>query len=222
MGFATLIGRTPGLRFVNAALLLLGGSLILAAACNFSGAPQVDTATIWIDTVQRGELVIERRGAGQLLRADSGELYAQVRIPESQSLDLEIGQEAVVDLRVAEAPARVAELGDEIVQGTRIVRLELTGEVPEQALPGMSLDARIRVDVIDDVLFVGKPAYGQSNARVSLFKLIDDGRFAERVEVQTGIASVNLVQILEGLEEGDRIILSDMSRYDTTSRVALR
>jgi hypothetical protein len=220
---ATLIGRTPGLRVVNTALLVLAGSLIIAGACSFGpGAPRVDTATIWTDTVQRGDLPIERRGAGQLVEADDGRLYAQVRVPESQSLDLELGHEAVVDLRVATAPARVTELGDRITQGVRVVRLDFTGEVPDQALPGMSIDATIQVEVVPDVLFVGKPAYGQANARIALFKLTEDGRFAERVEVHAGRGSVNLIEILEGLEEGDRVILSDMSRFDVVDRVALR
>lgn len=89
------------------------------------------------------------------------------------------------------------------------------------ALPGMSIVASIQVDVIADVLYVGKPAYARSNSRVGLFKLVADG-YAERVSVQTGRGSVNLIEISEGLEEGDQIILSDMSRWDTASRVALR
>lgn len=219
---ATLSGRTRGLRFINAALLVLAGALIFAGACNFGGAPRVDSATLWMDTVQRGELKLERRGAGQLFEDDAGELYAQLRVPERQSLDLEVGQPGLIDLQVASVPARVVELGDEIVQGTRIVRLEFTGEVPEQALPGMSVDGTIEIGVIEDTLFVGKPAYAQSNARIGIFKLTEDGRFAERVEVRTGLGSVNLIQIIEGLEEGDEIILSDMSRFDTVGRVAMR
>ncbi len=230
---ATLIGKTKGLRFINAALLLLAGSLIVAGACSsgpgapavdratFPGAPAVDRATLWMDTVKRGDLAIERRGAGQLLKTESGDLIAQLRVPESQSLDLEIGQTATVDLRIAEVAARVTELADEIVQGTRVVRLEFTEEVPETALPGMSLDASIQIDVVVDVLYVGKPAYGKSNSRLGLFKLVDDG-FAERVSVRTGRSSVNMIEITEGLEEGDQIILSDMSRWDAADRLALR
>ncbi len=220
---ATRIGKTKGLRFINAALLVLAGSLIVAGACSSAPeTPTVDQATLWTDTVKRGDLAIERRGAGQLFKTESGELIAQLRVPESQSLDLEIGQTATVDLRIAEVGARVTELGDEIVQGTRMVRLEFTGEVPEAALPGMSIDASIQVDLLVDVLYVGKPAYGRSNSRLGLFKLIDDGGYAERVSVQTGRSSVNMIEITEGLAEGDQIILSDMSRWDASGRVALR
>lgn len=220
---ATLIGKPKGLRFINAALLLLASSLLVAGACNFGPqAPTVDQATLWMDTVKRGDLAIERRGAGQLFKTASGELIAQLRVPESQSLDLEIGQTAVVDLRIAEVGARVVELGEEIVQGTRMVRLEFIEEVPEAALPGMSIDASIQVDLLVDVLYVGKPAYGRSNSRLGLFKLVEEGGYAERVSVQTGRSSVNMIEIIEGLEEGDQIILSDMSRWDASARVALR
>ena len=220
---ATLIRKLKGLRFINAALLLLAGSLIVSGACNFGPeAPTVDQATLWMDTVKRGDLAIERRGAGQLFKTSSGELIAQLRVPESQSLDLEIGHTASVDLRIAEVGARVTELGEEIVQGTRMVRLEFTEDVPEAALPGMSIDASIQVDLLVDVLYVGKPAYGRSNSRLGLFKLVDDGGYAERVSVQTGRGSVNMIEITEGLEEGDQIILSDMSRWDASARLALR
>ncbi len=220
---ATLIGRVRGLRWVNAALLILAAGLIVAGACSFGpGAPTIDQTTLWMDTVQRGELAIERRGAGQLFRADGGEMYAQVRIPENQSLDLAVGQPAVVDMRIAEVTARVAELENRIAQGTRTVRLEFTEEVPEAALPGMSVDANIRLETVEDVLFVGRPAYARSNTSVGLFKLVDGGRFAERVEVRLGVSSVNLIQVLEGLEEGDEIILSDMSRWEAIDRVAMR
>jgi multidrug efflux pump subunit AcrA (membrane-fusion protein) len=219
---ASFFNTTRGFRLVNAALLLLAGSAVVAGACSFSNTPAVDSATLWTDTVKHGDLAIERRGAGQILDTESGELYAQLRIPESQSLDLEIGQPATLDLRVAEVPARVVELGDRIVQGVRLVRLEFTEGAPEQALPGMSIDGTIEVGTIADTLYVGKPAYGQSNARIGIFKLVDGGRYAERVEVQTGRSSVNLIEILSGLEEGDQIILSDMSRFDAAGRLALR
>ena len=211
---------TRGIRFVNAALIVLAGGAIVAAACN--SAPSVDTSTLWMDTVRRGDLQIERRGAGQLFQSDDGELYAELRIPESQSIDLEVGQPAVLDLRFAEVPARVVDLADEIVQGTRIVRLEFIDGAPEQALRGMSIDGSIQVGVVEDTLFVGKPAYGQSNARIALFKLDEDRRFAVRVPVETGASSVNLIQILDGLEEGDEVILSDMSRWDANDRLSLR
>lgn len=220
---ATLIGKTRSPRLINAALLVLAGSLIVAGACNYEPeAPTVEKTTIWVDTVKRGDLVIERRGAGQLFETESGELIAQIRVPERQGLDLEIGQTAIVDLRIGEARAQVTELGDEIAQGVRVVHLEFTEELPAQALPGMSVSATIQVEVLPDVLYVGKPAYGRSNSQIGLFRIVDDGGYAERVTVQTGRSSVNLIEITAGLEEGDEIILSDMSRWDASSRVALR
>jgi multidrug efflux pump subunit AcrA (membrane-fusion protein) len=220
---ATQMGKTGSLRFINAALLVLAASLIVGGACNYAPeAPAVEKATVWTDTVKRGDMAIERRGAGQLFETESGELAVQVRVPESQSLDLEIGQTAVVDLRVDTAPARVSGLDDRIVQGTRLVYLEFTEGRPEKALPGMSIDAAIQIDVIADVLYVGKPAYGRSNSQVGLFRITDDSGYAERVIVQLGRTSVDIIEITAGLEEGDQIILSDMSRWDSVDRVAMR
>jgi len=216
-----LIGTPLGFRLVNAALVLLAGIVIASAACG-PAAPQIDTATVWTDTVKRGELLIERRGAGQVLEDESGSLYAQLRIPESQSFEIELGQPATLDLTFAQAPARVVELGDRIEQGVRMIRLEFTEGVPDRALPGMSIDGTITVDTISDALFVGKPAYGRSNSRLGLFKLDEDRRFARRVPVQTGMSSANLIQILDGLQEGDEVILSDMSRFDANDMLALR
>ncbi len=220
---ATLIGKARGLRLVNTALLALATSLLVAGACSFEPeVPTVERATLWMDTVRRGDLAIERRAVGQLVESESGEMFAQVRVPERQSLDLEVGLPAIVDLRVAQVQAGVAELADRIVEGARIVRLEFTEPLPDTALPGMSVDARIQLEVIPDVLFVGRPAYARSNSRLGLFKLDEDNRFAERVEVQLGSASVNLIQVVDGLQEGDEIILSDMSRWDPVDRVAMR
>lgn len=168
------------------------------------------------------EVTLERLGRGTLTNAEDGSLYADVRVPEAQSFDLEIGQEAAVKLGVDDVEARVAELGDSISQGLRNVRLAFAGNLPERVLPGIALDARIQVGTIENALFVGRPAYGQENGVITLFKLDSDGNLAERVRVQVGRASYNSIEVLDGLEEGDIVILSDMSQWDTTNRVALR
>lgn len=216
------IGDAGGLRVVNVALLVLAGGLVVAGACSFlGGAPSVEDSTLWVDTVQRGDFVQERRGPGRLVLDESGELTAWLRIPENHSFGLEIGQTAVVDVRVAEVDARVAGLADRIEQGTLRVDLELTGELPEDARPGLSVDGRIEVRTVPDVLHVGKPAYARENRELALFKVVGD-RQAVRVPVQVGIASVDRIVVESGLEEGDEVILSDMSRYATVERVHLR
>jgi len=102
------------------------------------------------------------------------------------------------------------------------VTIELLGDLPEGSRPGLSIDAKIDVKTIEDVLYVGKPAFGQAGAEVGLFKIVEDGAAAVRVHVALGASSVNLIEVVSGLEEGDEIILSDMARYDAVDRVLLR
>ncbi len=95
------------------------------------------------------------------------------------------------------------------------------GELPRGARPDLSVDGRIELERLEDVLYTGRPAFGQSNSRITLFKLVDGGRTATRVVVRLGGSSVSEVQILEGLDEGDRVILSDMSEWDAADRIGL-
>lgn len=208
------------------AAMLIAGTLIGTGACSVAPGeppmPTVERIAIWSDTVQRGTLMLERRGPGTLMEAADGSLYADVRIPEIHSGELGIGQEAVVDLARTDVEARVADLGDRISQGLRSVRLEFTGNVPETVLPGMSLNARIRVATIEDTLFVGRPAYGQEGAVISLFKVDAGNDIAVRVPVRVGRSSYNMIEVLDGLDEGDRVILSDTSQWDSVDRLAFR
>ena len=212
-----------GGRFVNGSLLLLAVSLIVAGACS-PAMPTVDRSTLWMDTVKHGDMVREVRGAGRLNRTEAGEWGAVLRIPETQTFDLEIGQPVRIDLRVAVVGGRVAELSDIISQGTLDVLVELTGELPENTRPGLSVDGTIEIETLTDVLYVGKPAYSRAGATAALFKVLSNGENraeAVRVPVQFGPSSVNLIVVQDGLEEGDEIILSDMSRYDVVDRVRL-
>jgi len=208
------------------AVILAACAMLGATACSITGnqaaPPAVDRIAIWSDTVQRGTLTLERLGRGTLSNADNGTLYADIRVPEAQSLELEIGQQAVVNLADAQVQARVAALGNEIVQGLRSVRLAFDGDIPERALPGMSLDARIQVDTIEDTLYVGRPAYGQEDTTISLFKIDAETDSAVRVPVRVGRSSYNRIEVLEGLEVGDQVILSDTSEWDSADRLALR
>jgi hypothetical protein len=208
------------------AAMLIAGTLIGTGACSVApGEPPtltVERAAIWSDTVQRGTLTLERRGPGTLMQAEDGTLYADARIPELQSVEFGVGQVAVVDLGGTEVAARVADLGDRISRGLRSVRLEFTGNVPEAALPGMSLSARIRVATIEDTLFVGRPAYGQEGTVISLFRVDDGNDIAVRVPVRVGRSSYNVIEVLDGLDEDDRVILSDTSQWDSVDRLALR
>jgi HlyD family secretion protein len=108
-----------------------------------------------------------------------------------------------------------------VQNGTVTVDVRFTGELPEGARPDLSVDGTIDLERMNDVFYVGRPAFGQENSTISLFKLDPDQRGALRVPVKVGRASVNSIQVLEGLHEGDTVILSDMSRYDNTDRIRL-
>jgi hypothetical protein len=109
-----------------------------------------------------------------------------------------------------------------VQNGAVLVEVVLEGELPQGARPDLSVDGTIEIERLADVLHVGRPAYGQSHSTVGLFKLADGGDEAVRVPVRLGASSVNEIEILEGLEEGDEVILSDMSRWDDTERVRLK
>ena len=102
------------------------------------------------------------------------------------------------------------------------VDVKLTGEIPKGARPDLSVDGTIDLERLDNVLYVGRPAFGQENSTISLFRLDGDGRDAVRVPVKVGRASVNSIQVIDGLREGDTVVLSDMTRWDNTDRIRLQ
>ena len=151
------------------------------------------------------------------------QLKAELRIPETQAKDIIIGQPAVVDIRTAKIPGVVTRIDPSASQGTVTVDIKLLmDKLPAGARPQLSVDGTIEIERLPSVLYVGKPAYGQSNSQVGLFKVVEDGQYAVRVTVQLGLSSVNLIEVIQGLEEGDEVILSDMSRWDSVDRVRLR
>jgi len=148
-------------------------------------------------------------------------LMATIKIAETQARDVQIGQPASVDTHNGVVAGTVMR-GDPAVQnGTVTVDLKLTGELPKGARPDLSVDGTVDLERLDNVLYVGRPAFGQESSTISLFKLFPDGQEALRVPVKVGRASVNSIQVIEGLHEGDTVILSDMSRWDNTDRIRL-
>jgi len=148
-------------------------------------------------------------------------LMATIKIAETQARDVQIGQPASVDTHNGIVAGTVMRVDPAVQNGTVTVDLKLAGELPKGARPDLSVDGTIDLERLDNVLFVGRPAFGQESSTISLFKLIPDGREALRVPVKVGRASVNSIQVIEGLHEGDTVILSDMSRWDNTDRIRL-
>lgn len=155
--------------------------------------------------------------------ADPNALKAELRIAQTQAGEVQIGQEATVDTRNGVVPGRVTRIDPAVEQGTVTVDVELLSEeLPPNARPDLSVDGRIEIERLEDVLYVDRPAFGQADQSVGLFKLVEGGSEAVRITVQFGPSSVDKIVVREGLEVGDEIILSDMSRYDSADRVRIR
>lgn len=148
-------------------------------------------------------------------------LKAAVQIAETQAHDIQIGQPAAIDTHNGILPGHVIRIDPSVLNGTRTVDLSLDGPLPAGAVPGLSVEGTIDLARLKDVTYVGRPALGNENSTLSLFKIDPDGKEAVRVPVKVGRASVNSIQILEGLKAGDTVILSDMSRNDNVDRIRL-
>ncbi len=154
--------------------------------------------------------------------AQPGRLKAVLRIPETQVKDVQLGQPTEIDTRNGIVQGHVVRIDASSQNGTVGVDVALEGKLPPGARPELSVDGTIEVERLKDVLYVGRPAYGQAESTVGLFKLTPDGKEAVRVTVKLGRASVNTIEVVQGLSAGDRVIISDMSAWDSHDRVRLR
>ncbi len=150
---------------------------------------------------------------------EPGRLKAVLRIPETQAKDVALGQPAAIDTRNGIVRGRVSRIDPAVQNGTVTVDVSLEGELPRGARPDLSVDGTIQVERLNNVLHLGRPAYGQPNSTVGLFKLVEGGAAGVRTSVRLGRSSVNTVEILGGLKPGDKVIISDMSRWDGFERV---
>ena len=153
--------------------------------------------------------------------AQPNHLKAQLQIAETQAKDLQLNQQAEIDTHNGVIPGHVIRIDPAVQNGTRTVDVKLDGPLPPGAVPDLSVDGTIEIEHLGNVVYVGRPAFGQPQSTVGLFKLTDGGKQAVRVNVKLGLASVNTVQILSGFDVGDEVILSDMSRWDGFDRIRL-
>ncbi|NNM31916.1 MAG: HlyD family efflux transporter periplasmic adaptor subunit [Gemmatimonadetes bacterium] len=170
--------------------------------------------------VEEGEWI---QSGGTLARIDQpGRLKAEIRIPQTQAQDIAVGQAALIDTRNDTIQGTVTRIDPAVQNGTVTIDVTLPDELPRSARPDLSVDGNVIIDRLDDVVYMGRPAYGQANSRVGIFVLTADGTHAERRNVQLGRSSVNEIEVVEGLSPGDIVILSDMSAWDGHDRVRLR
>ena len=160
-------------------------------------------------------------GANLARVADPSRLKAEVQIAETQAKDVLIGQSAEIDTRNGIVGGKVSRVAPSVQNGTVTVDVALSGELPLGARPDLSVDGVIELEHLDNVVYVGRPAFGQENSTAGIFRLDADGTYANRVQVQLGKSSVNTIEIVKGLEPGDRVILSDMSQWDAHDRIKL-
>jgi len=169
--------------------------------------------------LQVGQHVLPGTMLAKVVQPDH--LIAELKIAETQARDVQIHQPALVDTHNGTVAGAVLRVDPAVQNGTVTVDVKLTGELPKGARPDLSVDGTIDLERLDNILYVGRPAFGQESSTISLFRVDPDGKGAVRVPVKVGRASVNSIQILEGLQEGDTVILSDMSRSDNTDRIRL-
>lgn len=169
--------------------------------------------------VQVGQHVTAGTSVAEVI--DPSQLKAALQIAETQAHDIQLGQPAEVDTHNGIVKGHVSRIDPSVLNGTRTVDVTLDGPLPQGAVPQLSVDGTIDLEHLHDVLYVGRPAFANPSSTVSLFRIDPDGKTASRVQVKVGGASVTEIQILDGLKEGDRVILSDMSRYDANDKVRL-
>lgn len=166
-------------------------------------------------------------GANVARVADPGRLKAELRIPETQTRDIEIGQLASIDTRNGFVPGRVSRIDAAATNGTVTVDVQLTGELPRGARPDLTVDGTVELERLDNVVNVGRAAFAQENSTMSLFKVTGGCTIpqmdcdAQRTQVKFGRSSVNTIEVLDGLKPGDQVVLSDMSAWDAHDRVRL-
>jgi HlyD family secretion protein len=169
--------------------------------------------------VEEGQKVLAGTALGKV--AQPSHLKAELKIAETQAKDVTIGQPAVIDTRNGLVNGKVSRIDPAVLNGTVTVDCRLEGPLPAGARPDLSVDGTIQLMKLDDVVFMDRPVFGQADSKVSLFKIEPEGKYANRVQVELGRASVNTIEIHKGLNVGDRVICSDMSAWDQYDRIKL-
>jgi beta-lactamase regulating signal transducer with metallopeptidase domain len=183
--------------------------------------PMVNKSTIIIAAVERGTVLILRRGLGVLAPADYGRLKAAIKIAATQANGIRSGQRASIDTRQGIISGKVINVSPEDTSGVVAVDISLEGALPQSAKAGLDVDGVIEIDRLDDVLYVQRPASGNEGGVSSFFKLEEGGATATRVPVKFGKAGVTVIEIQEGLNVGDKVIISDMEGYASVNTIRL-
>ena len=193
------------------------GSMVVRAGA--SGVLQ-SLGTSGAGTIEVGQWV--NAGTQLATVAQPGRLKAVLRVPETQAKDVVVGQKTSIDTRNGIVDGHVMRVFPSAENGTVTVEVALDGALPRGARPDLSVDGTILIEQLNDVMYVGRPAYGQAESTVGLFRLEPDNTHAARVNVRLGRSSVNTIEVVQGLNVGDKVIISDMSAWDNVERVKLK
>jgi beta-lactamase regulating signal transducer with metallopeptidase domain len=210
--------RLPGLLAIFVVLVCVALNTPWSKIQAQSPAPVVVSRdSIWVDSVKFGTMSLKVRGLGVLISPTTAEL----KIAETQAAEVAVAQNAMLEFRQGvTATGKVSTVGNFAANGTIKVSVELRSAMPE--FVNKTVDGIVDIKTLKDVVYVGRPVFGRPNSEDHLFKLDPDGLHANRVKVRYGLSSVNTIQIVDGLQLGDRVILSDMSKYDRVDRVQLK
>jgi len=170
-------------------------------------------------TAEEGQQVVPGTNLARVVEPQH--LKAELKIAETQVKDIQIGQKAQIDTRNGIIPGHVSRMDPAAQQGTFTVDVALEGALPPGAAPDLTVDGTVELERLDDVIYISRPAFGQAQSTIKMFKLDDDGKTATRVQVKLGRSSVSAVEILEGLQPGDRVIISDTSSMDAFDHIRL-
>ncbi len=170
--------------------------------------------------VEEGQQVTPGTILAKVARPDK--LKAELRIAETQAKDIEVGLKATIDTRNGLIEGEVIRVDPAVQEGTVQVDVALIGPLPKGARPDLSVDGTVELERLEDILYVGRPAYGQAESTIGLFRILEDGKTAVRVRVQLGRSSVSTIEIVQGLNENDQVILSDTSAWDSYDRIRLK
>ena len=200
----------------------VNGGIAGGVARESSDEPNVDYSTIWTDTVKRGPMLRQVRGLGNLMRSEgSSNLVARIVLPVVLMADVKLKQTATVDTRKGLVKGHVTAINAASSDETRSVYISLDGPLPSGVGPDTPVDGTVDIEKLDNVLQVGRPVDAAANSNGSIYKIVSDGTEALRVNVKYGRSSVRTIEILAGLQPGDKVILSDMSEVEKTDRVHL-
>lgn len=185
--------------------------------------PSVDGDGIWTATVKKGSMLWQVRGIGTLVASDlSANPVARVMVPDSCVGNMRLNQSAEVEARNLTTKGHVSYISPSPSNATRSVDITLDYALPAGVGTNLQLDAIIELGKLDNILYVARPVHANQNSLIGVFKVVDDGGQAVLVNVKFGRASVNTIEVLDGLKEGDKIIPSDMSAWDNFERVRIR